>query len=197
MKVAKLPAGSGLADPGAPGWKNLAAETVALSPVPLAAQPNAYIQEAWQGRDFGKTPEARVSAASDGAKLYVRVEWADDARPHGEFQDAAGALFPLNGGGALATLGSSDSPVAVWFWENGRPAGLSLTSRGPGVFRREEGGSLGASGTLADGKWAVVFSGPANAAAKGKLGVAVWNGSNDERAGLAAVSRDWLSLESD
>lgn len=196
MKVAKLPAGSGLADPGAPGWKNVAAETVALAPVPLAAQPNAYIQEAWKGREFGKTAQARVSAASDGAKLYVRLEWADDARPHGEFQDAAGALFPLNGGGSLSTLGSGDSPVAIWFWENGRPSALSLTSRGPGVRRPADGGVEG-SGALANGTWAVVLAGPAAAASGGKLGVAVWNGSNDERAGIAAVSRDWLSLESD
>lgn len=195
MKVAKLSAGSGLSDPAAAGWKDQTAETVALSPVPLEAQPNAYIQEAWKGREYGRTAQASVAAASDGEKLYVRLEWEDDATPNGEFQDAAGALFPLNGGGSPETMGSGDSPVTVWFWEEGRPAALDIVSSGPGVFRRQEG-DVAAEGALADGKWAVVLSGPASAAAGGRLGVAVWNGSNDERAGLAAVSREWIALES-
>jgi len=195
MKVAKLSPGSGLSDPAAAGWKDQAAETVALSPVPLAAQPNAYIQEAWKGREYGRTGEASVAAASDGEKLYVRLEWADDAQPNGEFKDAAGALFPLNGSGSPETMGSEDSPVGVWFWEDGRPEALEIESSGPGVFRRKEGAVEGA-GALVGGRWVVVLSGPASAAAGGRLGVAVWNGSNDERAGLAAVSREWVTLES-
>ncbi len=195
MKVANLSSAAGLSDPGSPDWQGLGSETVALSPVPLEAQSNAYIQESWSGKEYGKTPEVRVVAASGGGRLYIRLEWSDDVKDHGEFKDAAGALFPINGGGALATLGSAESPLAIWFWEDGRPAGLSLKATGPGVFRREEGGDLAATGTLNDGTWSVVFEGPADVASRGSLGVAVWNGSNDERAGLAAVSRDWLALE--
>ena len=195
MKVAKLSQGSGLADPAGAGWNGLASETVALSPVPLDAQPNAYIQEAWKDRKYGQTARASVAAASDGDRLYVRLEWQDDATANGEFQDAAGALFPLDGGGSPDTMGSADSPVGVWFWEEGRPAGLDIVSSGPGVFRRQEG-EVVAAGSLSDGKWAVVLGGPAAAASAGRLGVAVWNGSNDERAGLAAVSREWITLES-
>ena len=48
---------------------------------------------------------------------------------------------------------------------------------------------------LANGRWSVVLSGPADVAQKRKVALAVWNGSRDERAGLAAVSQEWLPLE--
>jgi len=189
MKVAKVNAGTDLADPAAPAWSSVAAEAVALAPVALAAQPTEYIRVAWANRPYGKTAEAKVAAASDGSKLYVRVEWADDAKPNTEFQDAVGAVL---GDGSLATLGDANSPLTLWYWENGRGA-LNLTAKGPGIFSKAGAGVTG-TGANGNGKWAAVLSGPASAA-KGKLGVAVWNGSNEERAGLAAVSRAWLALE--
>jgi len=120
----------------------------------------------------------------------------DDPVPNHEFQDAVSASSDQRKG-VLATLGNDEKPLALWFWENGRPGPLNLISRGPGVFRKEDGAGLSATGVLEDGRWSVVLSGPAAMSAKGKVALAVWNGSNDERAGLAAVSREWLPLESD
>ncbi|MCZ7665695.1 MAG: hypothetical protein M5U22_23405, partial [Thermoleophilia bacterium] len=170
---------------------------IPLAPVALEVQPTEYIREAWKDRDYGQTARAAVKAASDGDRLYIRVEWADDPKPNREFQDAVSAIFPTNGSGVLATLGDDEKPLALWFWENGRPGPLNLVSHGPGVFRKEDAGGLGAAGVLADGRWSVVLSGPAGISARGKVALAVWNGSNDERAGLAAVSREWLPLESE
>lgn len=195
MKIAKL-AGK-LADPASAEWGSVDPVQIPLSPVALEVQPTEYIRETWKDRDYGQTAEAAVKAASDGERLYIRVEWADDPKPNHEFQDAVSAIFPTNGSGVLATLGNDDKPLALWFWENGRPGPLNLIASGPGVFRKEDGAGLAASGVLADGRWSVVLSGPAAISAKGKVALAVWNGSNDERAGLAAVSREWLPLETD
>lgn len=197
MKVARVDGQQGFADPAWAGWDALGAEQVSLAPVALEAQPTEYIRETWKDRDYGQTAQARLAAASDGDRLYLRVEWADDERPNGEFQDAVSAVFPTNGSGVLATLGDADKPLALWFWEHGRPTPLRLISSGPGVVRKDEDGQLGASGVLSDGSWTVVLSGPAAIAQKGKVALAVWNGSNEERAGLAAVSREWLPLELD
>lgn len=194
MKIAKL-AGK-LADPASAEWGAVEAAQVSLGPVALESQPTEYIREAWKGRKYGQTAQAAVKAASDGDKLYLRVEWADDAAPNKEFQDAVGAVFPAAGDGNLATLGSADKPVALWYWEDGRGA-LNLVSRGPGVVSKDAAAAVGGNGVLANGRWSVVISGPAAMAAKGKVGLAVWNGSNEERAGLAAVSQQWLPLESD
>ncbi|MCC6960165.1 MAG: hypothetical protein IT301_09995, partial [Dehalococcoidia bacterium] len=163
--------------------------------VALEAQPTEYIRESWKDRDYGQTAEAQVKAASDGQRLYVRVEWADDSAPNREFQDAVSAIFPTNGSGVLATLGDTEKPLALWFWEQGRPGPLRLLSSGPGVVKKDPEANLGAKGVLADGRWSVVLSGPADVLQKQKLGLAVWNGSRDERAGLAAVSQEWLPLE--
>lgn len=196
MKVARVTANaSELANPASSVWSGVAAEALKLGPVALEAQPTEYIREAWKGKAYGRTAEAMVAAASDGQRLYLRVEWEDDEAPNGEFQDAVSGIFPTNGGGALATLGNADQPVTMWYWENGRPSALQLTSRGPGVVRKDAGADLAASGALNERRWSVVLSGPASAAKAGKVGVAVWNGSNAERAGLAAVSREWLPLE--
>ncbi len=195
MKVTRL-AGA-LTDPASPDWAAVEDVSVALAPVALEVQPTEYIRESWKNRDYGQTAEARIKAASDGDRLYLRVEWADDPAPNREFQDAVSAIFPTNGSGVLATLGDEDKPLALWFWENGRPGPLRLISTGPGVVRKDPEASLGASGVLADGRWSVVLTGPAAITEKRKVALAVWNGSNDERAGLAAVSREWLPLEMD
>ncbi len=196
MKVTKVNAPAAeLADPAAAVWSSVASESVSLAPVALAAQPTEYIREAWAQKPYGRTSEAMVAAASDGQRLYLRLEWEDDEQPNGEFQDAVASLFPTDGDGSLATLGDAQKPLALWYWEQGRPAPLNLTARGPGVFRKADSAALGANSALNERRWSVVISGPAAAARAGKLGVAVWNGSNEERAGLAAVSRDWLKLE--
>lgn len=186
-----------LADPAAEAWRSVDDVAVPLAPVALEAQPTEYIREAWKDRDYGQTAEARVKAASDGERLYLRVEWADDPAPNGEFQDAVSAIFPTNGSGVLATMGDEEKPLAMWFWEDGRPGPLRLLSRGPGVVAKESAGELAAKGVLEGGRWSVVLSGPAEAAAKRKVALAVWNGTREERAGLAAISQEWLPLELD
>ena len=140
-------------------------------------------------------PMPCLKAASDGDRLYLRVEWADDPVPNHEFQDAVSAIFPTNGSGVLATMGDAEKPLALWFWEQGRPGPLRLISSGPGVVTKDATANLGANGVLANGRWSVVLSGPADVAQKRKVALAVWNGSRDERAGLAAVSQEWLPLE--
>jgi steroid C-25 hydroxylase gamma subunit len=195
MNVETVDVGEALADPWSAAWKHVSSEAVPLGPVDYDAQPNAYIRAAWKDRPYGQTVEARVGAAQAGGRLYVRLEWPDDPSPNAEFPDAAGAVFPMNGSGALATMGDTEKPLALWFWEDGRSSPLRLIARGPGVFSKDDAGELSASGSCSDGAWGVVFAGPASMAGKGKLGIAIWNGSNEERAGLAAVSKDWLSLE--
>lgn len=194
MKVVTVPGGAGLKDPGSDAWKAAGGQSVALGAIPLEKQPTAYIREAWAAKPYGQTPKVDVAAASDGERIYVRLEWADDVRPNGEFQDAAGAMF---GSGALATMGDESAPIDLWYWEHGRDEALNLSSRGPGVVRKQEASNIDARAVLADGRWSVVLSGPAASAASGRLGVAVWNGSNEERAGLGAISQDWLTLELD
>ena len=183
-----------LADPASSAWGAVPSEVVKLAPIALEKQPNAYIREAWQTRPYGTTPSVAVAAATDGDGLFVRMEWADDAEANGEFQDAAGVMFPAVAGSPVATMGSADKAVGMWVWANGREAPLELLSRGPGVASKVAT-KVSASARLADGKWSVVLRGPASAAQFGEVGFVVWNGSRAERAGLGSVSQEWLQIE--
>ncbi len=99
------------------------------------------------------------------------------------------------------------------------PAAKELVASGPGVFRpvgvagytatmsgdgpddegdgvrAEAGSAVSAVSVLAAGRWAVVIAGDlAPAAAARRMGVVVWDGSNEERAGIGAVTPSWVPL---
>lgn len=183
-----------LLNPASAAWTDLPGESVSLTPIALDAQPNDYIKTSWADRAYGKTTAALATLQQAGETVYIRLEWQDDAQPNGEFADAAGVL--LGSSDAIGTLGSEEQPLKIWYWADGRSEPLSLTSKGPGVFSPTGEDVLSASAVPADGRWAVVIAGPLAALASNQLGVVIWNGSNDERAGLAAVS-DWLALQTE
>lgn len=184
-----------LADPAAPAWDAAATETVGLAPVPLDSQPTEYIRAAWADRPYGKVGNADLAAAHDGERLYVRLQWADSDTPNSEFHDAAGVLFPADGAdAAAATIGSADAPVRLWYWQANLDAARDLDARGPGVFAKRAEPAVDASASLAGGRWSVVLSGGLDSGVS-RLGVAVWDGSNEERAGIGAVTPEWIPLE--
>jgi len=187
-----------LGDPAASGWSAVEGESVALVPVPLDAQPTEYIRVKWAGLTYGNVKEANVAAATDGAHLYVRLEWADSETPNGEFADAAAVYFPSAGDAPAATIGSAGAPANLWYWQANLADAKSLVASGPGVFRPRGSNGVGASSSNEGGRWAVVLSGDlADAKSGGKLGVAVWDGSNEERAGIGAVTASWITLETE
>ena len=183
-----------LNDPSSAVWRDLTSETVALSPVPLEAQPNEYIRISRADKPYGATAEAKASALNNGEQLFVRLEWQDDESPNAEFADAAAIL--TGRGDEIQSLGNEDTPVGMWYWASDREQSLSLVSSGPGVVRSNADVVTGASANLDGGRWAVVLSGPSSEVTDNQIGVAIWNGSNDERAGLAAIS-GWLSLDTE
>ncbi len=183
-----------LIDPSSTVWRDLTSEAISLSPVPLEAQPNDYIRVSRAGKPYGETGEAQASALDNGEQLFVRLEWQDDEVPNTEFADAAAIL--VGKGEAIGTLGSENTPLGVWYWAGDREQSLSLISEGPGVVRQNADVVTGASASLDGGRWAVVITGPRGEVTDNQIGVAIWNGSKDERAGLAAVS-GWLPLDTE
>lgn len=192
MQVKRL--SGDLADPSSSTWSSVAGETVGLAPVPLDAQPTEYIRAAWADRPYGNVTSADVAAAHDGERLYVRIEWADSEVANTEFQDAAGVIFPNGSDAAPATIGQADAPVQLWYWQSNLDAARDFEASGPGVFRKRAEQAVAAAASLADGRWSVVLSSGLDAGAT-RLGVAVWDGSNEERAGIGAVTHDWVALE--
>ena len=115
----------------------------------------------------------------------------DAANPSGEFADAAAIV---TGSGPAATLGDENGETHLWFWAEDRPSAERFRSSGPGVFRRMTSEGVDARARLEGGTWRVVLSGPLAEVVEDRIGLVVWNGSNEERAGLGAVS-GWIPLE--
>lgn len=195
MQVSKV--SSDLSDPCAAGWSGVAAEAVALAPMPIDAQPTEYVRVKWSTLPYGNVSEAKVAAAHDGSTAWVRIEWADSDVPNTEFPDCAAVYFPTGGDAPAATIGSENATVNLWFWRSDEDSGRHLTGNGPGVFRPQDG-AVSANASLADGRWALVLGHPLEELRDGgRIGVAVWDGSNEERAGIGAATTEWVSLSID
>ncbi len=101
-RVKKLPV-----EPDAAAWESLAEYEIPLRPV-------------W-GRE-NTTPAVRVSAATDGKRLAVRMKWRDTSvdlrmlRPE-DFRDAAAVQFSLAGPDVTFAMGARDKPVNIWHWK--------------------------------------------------------------------------------
>ncbi len=196
MQVSRV--SSDLSDPGAAGWSEVVAEAVSLGPMPIDAQPTEYVRVKWADLPYGNVAETSVAAAHDGDTAWVRLEWADSDQPNVEFPDCAAVYFPADGDAPAATIGSDNETVNLWFWRSDEDHGRHLTGHGPGAFKPQEG-TVSASASLEGGRWAVVLGHPlAELRDGGRMGVAVWDGSNEERAGIGAATTEWvpLSIES-
>lgn len=181
-----------LINPASNVWEGVASEKVSMAPIPLKEQPNEYIKTSWKGKSYGNTKEAVAAALGKGDQLYVRLQWADEATSASEFADAAAIL--TGKGKSVKTMGSDKEPMNLWYWAEDRDKGVSATSTGPGVFKRNGNKSITAAANRDKGTLSVVIAGPAAEIVDNKIGVAIWDGSNDERAGLAAIS-GWVSLD--
>jgi len=211
VTAARIPApGERLLDAAAPEWAAAAEETLSLQPTPWASQPSEYARNAWKDRPYGQTATVRVAAAHNGEVLFFRLDWQDETKDDGlrdttQFADGAAVLFPVRGDAQLQTMGSPEQPVNAWYWRADLEAPLEITATGLGTTVRLKDGSVSAAGSHEAGAWRVVISRPFSVRGdgiavlapgqSGKVGVAVWQGSNQERAGIKATTLDWQPLE--
>jgi len=102
-------------------------------------------------------------------------------------------------------MGSADQPVNAWYWRPDMETPFSVTSMGTGSTRRTADPNLRGNSAYTGDAWAVVIGRALQSAGDGyvqlaagetaKVAFAVWEGRNDERAGLKAVTLVWQPLE--
>jgi DMSO reductase family type II enzyme heme b subunit len=206
-----------LLDPASPEWDQVGAVELPLQPTPLGSQPSLYVQAKWIEKPYGVTQHVSVRAAHNGERLYFRLSWADDTkndfiRDTDQFADAAAVLFPVNGAAPLQSMGTSEAAVNAWYWRSDLEEPFSVTAQGIGTTKRTQDPELAAKGAYGDGAWSMVIrrrlahaadasfshsQGRVNlmAGASELVGFAVWQGVNQERGGLKAITPDWLALE--
>ena len=200
-----------LDDPAAEVWRAVPEETIALIQAPPAMQPTRYITTKWQNQAYGQTKAVAVKAVHNAQEIAFRLEWQDPTKneqraENTDFPDAVALLFPLSDNAPLF-MGAEGAPVNLWYWRADHPTrARSDIATGIGTSRIMEGESLSARSAHQDGRWSVVIRRALQVPADAMSAIqftpgqalrtafAVWEGGNQERAGIKAFSPAWLDL---
>lgn len=189
------------ASPHAAIWKKVPPTLVALQPA-FPAHPSIV-----------GTPvvdRLTVQAVRTADQLFVRLAWSDRAangaiKDTAAFVDGAAVQFPINGKDTTpAFMGDAENPVNVWYWRaDGRTE--NIVAHGFGSATRVPFNGLKSAAERTSSGWAVVLTRPlrvkpdegASLTAKGTMPVAfaAWDGANEERDGLKAVTLEWWKLK--
>ncbi len=206
MRSVKITAIADYAATTAAGWQQVATETVEMVPAPVEMQPNGFIQANWQDRAYGQLSSLEAQSVHDGTSIAVRLRWASEKPETGGregFPDGAAIAFPITGEPVLWTMGNEDEPVQFIQWQAMKNKIRSVVAWGIGSSVPGTAVSESVTAGWSQGYWTIVMlrtlaGGPEAATLKPgsgtKIGFAVWNGSNEERAGIKAVSVDWSPL---
>ncbi len=203
-----------LLDPGSKIWNGRKREVLELMGAPVDLQPTGAIRAAWKDRKIGAISSVSVSALHDGQVIAFRLEWedpSDDASitDNDTFPDAAALAFPVHEQAPIILMGAPGMPVNAWYWRaDEADQGRHVTAEGLGTSRTLDRTLVKARGQWGSGRRAVVISrsmqiGDVPGAAQfvpgepSRFGVAIWEGSHGERAGIKAFSGKWRELTID
>ncbi|WP_029133574.1 chlorate reductase subunit gamma [Sedimenticola selenatireducens] len=155
------------------------------------------------------TQQLTAQAVRAGDRLFVKLAWNDVTantaiKDTDQFVDGAAVQFPVNGEvSTLPFMGDAEHAVNVWHWRaDGRTQNLIAKGFGTATPVPSEG-LRSASVRTRDG-WEVVISRPLQVKAEegatlqGRstmpIAFAAWDGENQERDGLKAVTMEWWQL---
>jgi DMSO reductase family type II enzyme heme b subunit len=203
MKAVKLQlANTTLLNPQARQWERAPRVHLGMRGTEAIAQPSAYIRTAWAGRPIGAVRSLSVQVAHNRQSIFFRLEWADPTHnpSYGDgsvFPDAAAVLFPRNGPAPLERLGAPSAGILAWYWRaSQKDVGERLALHGLATEQPDPGPPVLHGAHWSDGRWYAVIGSPLASCPPGNtVGFAVWEGSNQERAGLCSYTPEWQELE--
>jgi len=203
-----------LLDPGSKIWSGRKRETLEMMGAPAGLQPTAAIRNAYANAKIGAISSVSVSALHDGNVIAFRLEWddpSDDATitDNDTFVDAAALAFPVHEQAPIILMGAPGMPVNAWYWRaDEEDQGRHVTAEGLGTSRTLDRSLVKARGHWQGGRRAVVISRPMQIGdvpgaaqfapgTQNRFGVAIWEGSHSERAGIKAFSGKWREFTID
>lgn len=203
-----------LLDPLASAWGTIPSEELKMVATPLANQPSEYIKASRDEKQIGKVRTLTVQTANNGTDIFFRLSWPDatkdvEFKDNNSFPDGCGIIMPLRGGDPpIEEMGSKQSPINAWLWKaNLGDAAHNTVGQGLGTTEFSKQEPIAAKAAWQNGTWAVVFAralavpqlqDECTQLAPGgsvKIGFAVWDGSNGERAGVKSFSKEWRELK--
>ena len=195
--------------PDSPAWAASERVSLEMMATPLVMQPTEYIQTSWTDKPYGRITPLEIAALHDGTTLAVRIAWTAVGGDNPDFPDAVALAIPVRGEPPLMTMGTPDEPFHILYWRATRDGKNVLKSIvAQGIGSSAAGPAL--RGEVAvrheDKRFELVMTRPIGRVAGGatvlpgrsvKIGFAVWDGGNEERAGIKAFSMDWADLALD
>jgi len=200
-----------LSDPEATVWKSVPAATLKLTGTPLGTQPTQYMRASWKDRKIGAVAKVSVRLCHTADALFIRLEWDEPTEnrvieENTSFPDGAAVLFPLSGDAPINTMGNETQGVNAWHWRADSERGRSVVAFGLGTTEPSND-DVKTTAVRTPTGWHVVISRDLagtkgdrtsvdlSSADKTRIGVAVWEGSNGERAGFKAYTEEWVPVE--
>jgi selenate/chlorate reductase subunit gamma len=155
------------------------------------------------------TDKVTAQVVRAGEVIYIRLRWNDKAANTAvdntnRFVDGVAVQFPVNGNANTTPfMGDAKRPVNVWHWRaDGRTE--NIVAHGFGSATRVPTQALASSSKRLSDGWDVVLERTVSAKAddgvalKGRktipIAFAAWDGDNQERDGLKAVTLQWWKL---
>jgi complex iron-sulfur molybdoenzyme family reductase subunit gamma len=192
-------------------WQGARTERLQMIGTPVGLQPAPAIVVSWAMKQIGAVDRVDVAAVHNGSALAFRLEWKDPTESRRledttSFVDGAGVLLPSVVGAPIATMGAEGQPVNAWQWRADQDdGGNHVVAEGLGTTRPVDGTLVKSRGVWKDGRWRVVIGRPMRLQTSEpvaqlqpgqttQFGVAIWEGSRGERAGIKAYSVDWREL---
>lgn len=200
MNVIRVKSLDPFLDPESSQWEKVSPEEVPLMPTPLGMQPTEYIREKWKNKPYGNTSNVAVKVVLDHQKIAFHLKWFSGAKHP---KDAAAIALPVKGNPILVMMGSKTDPIHFLHWMHAKEEVRSTFSQGIGTTQPGEDVLPEGQANWSNGHWSVVITRALGSGEKvaplipgqnSKIGFAIWNGANDERAGLKAFSMDWKEL---
>jgi DMSO reductase family type II enzyme heme b subunit len=189
--------------PDSPAWSDGAAQSIPMSPTPLAMQPTEYVRNSWEGKQYGALRALAVASVHDGKRWAIRAGGMRVSRRGGDFPDAFAIALPVRGSPVLALMGSDEAPIHYLRWSASKEGLRSVLATGIGTSRPGPEVHAHAAALSMHDQWQIVIHRPLHAehpgaglkaGGKTRIGFAVWHGGNDERAGIKAFSIDWTDM---
>lgn len=189
-----------LQDPTHALWKQRPSTTLQLHQTPAGMQPGLYVATAYAQRPYGQLRRAHLRCAwrtSGGVLFQLSWDCATPSRTVSDtdhFTDAAALMFADQSETPLITMGASGLPVTAWYWRAEREAPMRVSAEGLGTSQRHTDPDLHARAHWLNGQWRVVI-GHSSQRLPERLGLAIWQGSSQDRGGLKSATLAWVELQ--
>lgn len=203
-----------LQDSSSAFWKSSPKLKIETAATPLANQPSPYIKGVYDESKIGAVKELKLSTAHDKENIYFYFEWASP-KPNREigdinvFPDGLGILFPFGDieKTQIKEMGSKEYPTNSWYWRpDFKEKPKNQVGHGLSTSMYTEKSSVRSHSSWDKKTWCLVMTRPLKVSGQGEetvelkaggsigIGFAVWEGSNGERGGIKAFSKEWREL---